>query len=114
MDAKEFLKEWERMCNSTKCKSCGLLNSEACGGMPFGEVDFDEMVAKVEKWSKEHPLVTNGDMIITHIIDMRKKSYNADKIKIKTRWCDDWTKTIKQFFNANWWDAEYKEGSNDD
>ena len=105
MDAKEFLKEWERMCNSTNCKSCGLLNSEACGGMPFGEVDFDEMVAKVEKWSKEHPLVTNGDKVMEIIKDagvpVTARGSGFDR--------EDPVNTVHIAVSEDWWDAEYKE-----
>lgn len=96
MDAVEFLKEWERMCDSTKCESCGLLNSLACGGMPFGEVDFDEMVAVVQKWSKEHPLVTNGGEVMRMLPEEAIVS-------------DEWLNTVTIRVPRKWWDAEYKE-----
>lgn len=54
MDAVEFLKERNRLCNSFRynCLNCPAYN---CANSEH----FEETVALIEKWSKEHPIITN-------------------------------------------------------
>lgn len=55
MDAKEFLKEVNRMCNSMKmCKGCP--GFKAC---VHADKFSSEMVDIVETWSEQNPLITN-------------------------------------------------------
>lgn len=69
MDVKEFLKEWQRMCNSREgeCPSCPVVaychhyrplawNEEANSSM-----SIDDFMSKIEKWVKEHPRKTRLD-----------------------------------------------------
>ena len=66
MDAKRWLIEYQRMCRmfrdgeSGKCVGCPL-EGEYCGfDEELAEEEISDMVSAVEKWSEEHPLVTNG------------------------------------------------------
>ena len=61
MDAKEFMKEAKRMCiyyhiNHLGCVACPA-NYMQCGGAPRSH--DEKLVEVVEKWSKEHPIMTN-------------------------------------------------------
>lgn len=59
MDALEFVKERKRMCNSFKmCLSCPLSNDHCMIGDTDSEDDDKQIIAAVEKWSKEHPAKT--------------------------------------------------------
>ena len=59
MDAIEFLKEKDRMCSSFKndCVKCPLFNCEDIKS-------YEETVAIVAKWSKEHSIISNGHKFI--------------------------------------------------
>ncbi len=100
MDAKEFIKERNRM-----CKSFGDLN---CDGCPINDIlrcsDLEhfnpEMVDAVEKWSKEHPLKTNRDAL--------KEKFGTIMFSA------DGYFTLKHFLINNmsiedWLNSEYKE-----
>lgn len=64
MDAVEYLKEKERMCNSfddscTECRGCEIY--ESMSSLPCRAYIFrypEEAVAIVERWSKAHPKKT--------------------------------------------------------
>ena len=61
MDAVEFMKEWQRMCDVTGCEDCSIKEScvygvERC--MPCDIRGFKSIVSGVEQWSKEHPRKT--------------------------------------------------------
>lgn len=55
MDAKKYIEEYNRMCKSygLKCRSCP-------GNHIYCNTDNLEMIDIVEKWSKEHPKITNA------------------------------------------------------
>ena len=55
MDAKKFIIENRRMCNlyCNDCSECPLGNTYCLGNMV--DCDIDNVIATVEKWSKEHP-----------------------------------------------------------
>ena len=57
MDAKDFIRERNRMCRAFTCDTC-LLNETGC---TITDLNVDEMVDIVEKWSKEHPVMTNAE-----------------------------------------------------
>lgn len=62
MDAVEFIKERERMCNSYNgCAECPLRN-EVCSRV-FG-VNADKIVPIVEQWAKEHPIKTRQSVFL--------------------------------------------------
>ena len=61
MDAVKFLKEWKRMCRSSKtCLSCSIGEiagvSTVCSNAVKKEPE--KYIAIVEKWSAEHPIKT--------------------------------------------------------
>ena len=93
MDALKFLEEKNRMCDE----------HPACVGCPLGELAYcadaepEEVVKVVEKWSKEHPFVTNG-MKISELLP-----YSKDIDIDKGKHC------VTIYISNCWWDAEYKE-----
>lgn len=103
MDAIKFVREKQRMCNSFGdiCNRNCPLKSELFGCLITAEnISPERIVSKVEQWSKEHPLVSNGDMVVGFINRTEHaKGFVAgregDEIHIR--------------IDADWWNAEYKE-----
>lgn len=63
MDAVEFIREWQRMCNAYKEKCIGCpMNGEPCGG--YRNVDAERLVGAVEAWSAAHPLKTRQSVFL--------------------------------------------------
>lgn len=65
MDAVEFVKAMDRMCESHEtCGECGLAfgKEEGCGSYIFDHPE--EAVHIVEEWSKAHPIKTNGQKFV--------------------------------------------------
>jgi hypothetical protein len=61
MDALEFFKTRKRMCEATKCADCKLYHVQGgCCIAPEKEKinAFEEAIAIVEQWAKEHPIKT--------------------------------------------------------
>ena len=61
MDAVMFVKEWKRMCTSSKtCLSCSIGKSAGVSTVCSNVVkeEPEKYVAIVEKWSVEHPVKT--------------------------------------------------------
>jgi hypothetical protein len=94
MDAVTYVKEHQRICKEHTCSKCPLGNFERCD---FAEPE--ELVKAVEEWSKEHPLVTNGEAAI----DMMGKM-GAPYIGFKK----NNTGQVVMTLDGTWWDAEYK------
>ena len=75
MDAIEFLLERNRMCdtyhdhafnNGWNCRNCPALDKEdrcKLKGVPHSQKEAEELIIIVEKWSKEHPIKTNLDVL---------------------------------------------------
>lgn len=65
MDAVNFLKEKGRMCEAIhQCHKCPISSDNNQYGLTciiFAEKHPEEAVDIVEQWSKEHPVVTNGE-----------------------------------------------------
>lgn len=115
MDALEFAKELNRMCNSYEtCRNCGL-NNVGSGKLCDTE-ELEKAVPIVEQWSKEHPKVTNLD----HVAEgLEKLGYEVDKNILHTtcpphmsklyttELCRD--KALDCETCSRWWDEEYKE-----
>ena len=101
MDAKEFIKERNRMCKSFEdddCYGCPLLN-HTLGCSDLEEFN-PEMVDAVEKWSKEHSVKTNRDAL--------KEKFGT------IMFAADGLFTLKNFLINNmsiedWLNSEYKE-----
>lgn len=67
MDAVEFIKQKNRMCERyypNDCKGCPLQPAPEYGGYAscdqFVEEDPEEVVLNVEEWAKKNPIVTNA------------------------------------------------------
>ena len=75
MDAVKCIKEFNRMCRSYDCCSDGCPLKRRCILFRNPNTDsetIEELVAAVEKWSKEHPLPlkTNGMVIMETLARM--------------------------------------------
>lgn len=60
MDAVEFCKTVNRMCENQVCKECPVYEDERCM-VWFGDNSIrsiEETVSKVEQWAKDHPVKT--------------------------------------------------------
>ena len=65
MDALEFLRERERMCNSYDgCKGCPFDNSKCVIDSTISDEDCKRIVATVEQWSKDHPRKTRQSVFL--------------------------------------------------
>lgn len=113
MDAVKFINELNRMCKSHDdvCTGCPLIGSNC----PINDFDAEaeKVVLIVEKWSEEHPKKTNGDKIW----EMIPSYLRSTTIKTADSEAFDGSITAKDHIELrivkDWWDAEYKEESND-
>ena len=65
MDALEFLRERERMCNSYDgCKDCPFDDSKCVIDSTVSDEDCKRIIATVEQWSKEHPRKTRQSVFL--------------------------------------------------
>ena len=56
MDAKEFLKEWKRVCvKHGNCRRCPIFKGCYAFVSPLDLNDLGALVSAVKKWSEEHP-----------------------------------------------------------
>lgn len=101
MDAVKFLEEDSRMCNTyNDCIGCPIHDKPFCNPHDMTTNDErKELVDAVEKWSKEHSIMTNGRKIVEMIPN--------DKLGSIVR-----NKDVTLYIDKSWWDAEYKEKSN--
>jgi hypothetical protein len=99
MDAKEFVRELVRMCKSKddNCDDCPIRQSMGCPLFVPENADAYMLVAAVEKWSKENPLVTNGMKVMEMV---------GEQIAAKA----DVEQYIVLNIEKDWWNAEYEEG----
>lgn len=106
MDAVKYIKEFKRMCGSHPDCSDGCPLKRRCGLLWNTNVNsesIEAIVAIVEKWSKEHPIKTNGERFLDD---------NREYIRTYHRWDNGCKPYIEVHIEADWWDAEYKEESN--
>lgn len=72
MDALEFLRERERMCNSYDgCKGCPFDNSKCVIDSTISDEDCKRIVATVEQWSKDHPRKTRQSVFLEQYPEAR-------------------------------------------
>lgn len=68
MEASKFLKEYMRMCASMPCSLCELHGEQISCLDDLDDTssdkDIDTVVMAVEKWSAEHPVITNLDKMV--------------------------------------------------
>ena len=61
MEALEFLKEYRRMCNLYEhCEGCPLSEKQCLAQRLQTDSEYLTVTSEVEKWSKEHPIITNA------------------------------------------------------
>lgn len=64
MDAVEFLKTANRLCENQSCRECPVCKEGVCMVMNMVRIDgglvesIEETVSKVEQWAKDHPIKT--------------------------------------------------------
>jgi len=101
MDAVDFLKERERMCKSfDRCVECKLHGK--CSHIEFN-FEFDKVedaVSIVEKWSKEHPVKTNGDVLFDFVEEHFGSNYGCHSYRLGD--------SIRLYFPDGFLDEEYK------
>ena len=102
MNAVEFLKERARMCDTHKkhCRSCPASVLSTCSH-PKEEVEAEQLVAVVKKWSEEHQYITNGHKLLS---ELKKSGANARYTSSGL-----YNAHIRLELPVDWWDAEYKE-----
>nr|DAL02795.1 MAG TPA: hypothetical protein [Caudoviricetes sp.] len=65
MDALEFLRERERMCNSYDgCKGCPCEKARCALNSLTSDNDYKRIVVMVEEWSAAHPRKTRQDVFL--------------------------------------------------
>ncbi len=64
MDAKEFWKEFGRMCDSHLCGDCPAKDLYCSHTMAFNANKDTSIVDAVEKWLKEHPRKTRQSVFL--------------------------------------------------
>ena len=111
MDAVKFLEERNRMCDNYNLCTDGCPLYKICD---FSLGYFREMVAAVEKWSEEHPVVTNG-LKVHEMIPGNERSTVFKEADSNLKGCGFITSEeyVEMRVRKSWWDEEYKEGSND-
>ena len=110
MDAVTFIKEFNRMCRTYDYCSVGCPLKNRCTLFSNTNTDsetIEELVAIVEKWSKKHPLPlkTNGMVIMETLARMDIPCVGTAMNELKQK--------VEISIDAEWWDAEYKEGSDE-
>ena len=64
MDAVEFFKTVDRLCENQSCRECPVCKEGVCMVMNMVRIDgglvesIEETVSKVEQWAKDHPVKT--------------------------------------------------------
>ena len=117
MDAVKFVEGYNRMCMSYDLCSDGCPLESQCShftNIDASTEEITEFVALIEKWSNEHPEVTNGMKVLELIPENQRatafKEAVQDFIGLGLITSEDYVQIL---ISKSWWDAEYKEGSND-
>jgi hypothetical protein len=103
MDAKEFVREWTRMCKKygEVCEGCPLFRET--GDPCLLPYCFSEVVVDVvQKWSAEHPLVTNW----MKVMEMMGDAYESKSGMLRSSKRGNGLLSIE--VDKGWWDAEYE------
>ena len=98
MDAVKFIKERQRFCDQAGfCTTCELRRAKIFCGTFNAIKEPKELVEFIEKWSKSHPIVTNG-MKFVEVFGIQNGT--------KKLWEENKTKFWEEI--GTWWDSEYK------
>ena len=88
MEALEFMKEAQRMCEANHCVDCPAKNK--CVYVNHHSEDkLEEIVSEVEQWSKEHPLVTNKMRIREVFGDEAIYAISSPNVQALKDWLDE-------------------------
>lgn len=67
MEASKFIKEAIRMCGNYHCDDCPVDFGSPCisdvNSLADDDKALEQYISIVEKWSKEHPIITNSNKI---------------------------------------------------
>lgn len=70
MDALKFLKERKRMCSCYKhCEGCPLERINCALNAVDSDEEYEQVIAAVEQWSKEHPCKTRQSIFLEQYPD---------------------------------------------
>ena len=98
MDAVEFFKTVNRLCENQSCRECPVCKEGVCMVMNMVRIDgglvesIEETVSKVEQWAKDHPIKTRQSEFL-------KMFPNAQIVNIERTFCVahfDSTKVCKE------------------
>ena len=98
MDAVEFFKTVNRLCENQSCRECPVCKEGVCMVMNMVRFDDDSIksiektISKVEQWAKDHPIKTRRSEFL-------KKFPNAQMVNIERTFCVahfDSTKVCKE------------------
>lgn len=101
MDTVEYIREKERMCNSFNlCYGCPLYDIRSTSPIsPICDGDRpEEAVSIVEKWAREHPVMTNAQKF-------------KEVFGVGPEYCSSPLRTSETVTTLahEWWDEPYKE-----
>ena len=107
MDTAKFIKESVRMCNYYHCPDCPAGGADsACisdtNSLVGDDKGLEKYIAIVEKWSKEHPVKTNFDVLKETFPDYVKANSVEEFFAPKG--------VIALAFERDFLEAEYKGG----
>ena len=81
MDALEFLRERERMCNSYDgCKGCPFDGSKCVIDSTISDEDYKRIIATVEQWSKDHQRKTRQSVFLEQWPEAKIDKFGAIQI----------------------------------
>lgn len=77
MDAVEFFKTVNRLCENQSCRECPVCKEGVCMVMNMVRLDgglvesIEETISKVEQWAKDHPVKTRQSEFLKMFPDSR-------------------------------------------
>lgn len=112
MDAVNFLREYNRMCQAFNCKNCPVSNmnsdEEFCD--VIAKNNPEEFVRRVEKWSSENRVRTRQTEFLKLFPNVKKRKGIIDvcpDVVDEKHHCDNWMNCADCL--KNFWDVEVEE-----
>lgn len=106
MDALKFINEARRFCRATRettlgCNGCSMKDEITCNlkSMLYNEylkMKSEDIIDIVEKWSEEHPRITNGDVLHDNLPLGTSIDYKSSQGRVRVE------------IPTEWWNAEYE------
>ena len=106
MDAVEYLKERARMCKQPLCDYCEFNGTGYAQCFRYENMHPKEHVSIVEKWSGEHPVMTNA-MKFEEVFGSSPKAPGGAKYCPPNVYCHHSPNGCEECLK--WWDEPYKE-----